>query len=428
MADNELTGGGTHATGGSATPPGRHAASETDGASTMSGGTPHQAAGSIASGVSPSVQSPASPTTFSPGAVPVSGGVGAIGGRPGPTSSGYPPQTGSVYSPLTPSYQATTQVNPTIWSQQPGAVPGVSSVSSPPAAHGAIGTATAPGPVPSGSPTGLYGPGYPSSPAQPGYTGRTSSGGSRLATLAMALALAIGGGVVGGTVVHVFDDDATGSGQETTTAAQTGSVASLADVAAMVQDSVVTINVRMRGQEGGGSGVVISDDGLVLTNNHVVSGARDIEVVFSDGEQADATVVATDPDNDLAVIEVMGASGLEAATLGDSDNLRVGETVLAVGSPLGLDGTVTAGIISAVHRSYSAGEGAQRVTIHDAIQTDAPINPGNSGGPLVNMAGEVIGINSGILTNSQVAGNIGLGFAIPINTAQPLIAQAQAQR
>ncbi len=244
----------------------------------------------------------------------------------------------------------------------------------------------------------------------------------------MALALAIGGGVVGGTVVHVFDDDATGSGQETTTAAQTGSVASLADVAAMVQDSVVTINVRMRGQEGGGSGVVISDDGLVLTNNHVVSGARDIEVVFSDGEQADATVVATDPDNDLAVIEVMGASGLEAATLGDSDNLRVGETVLAVGSPLGLDGTVTAGIISAVHRSYSAGEGAQRVTIHDAIQTDAPINPGNSGGPLVNMAGEVIGINSGILTNSQVAGNIGLGFAIPINTAQPLIAQAQAQR
>jgi putative serine protease PepD len=200
---------------------------------------------------------------------------------------------------------------------------------------------------------------------------------------------------------------------------------SLAGVAATVQPSVVSIDTG----SAEGSGVVLTSDGYVLTNNHVVSTARGrtVQLAFSDGRTATATVVGTDPANDIAVVKASGLQGLTAATIGDSDQVQVGDTVLAIGSPLGLDGTVTAGIISALHRDLgSNGSGSQRSdtsSISNVIQTDAAINPGNSGGALVDSAGQVIGINTAIATDGQSGGNIGVGFAIPSNTAKKVADQ-----
>jgi putative serine protease PepD len=140
-------------------------------------------------------------------------------------------------------------------------------------------------------------------------------------------------------------------------------------------------------------------------------------VTFSDGRTTNATIVGTDPAGDLAMVKVTGAGKLTAATFGDSDNLRVGDTVLALGSPLGLQGSVTAGIVSALHRTIEGNARSGR-SIGDAIQTDAAINPGNSGGALVNTAGEVVGINTAIATSGQGEGNIGVGFAISSNRAK----------
>jgi putative serine protease PepD len=163
-----------------------------------------------------------------------------------------------------------------------------------------------------------------------------------------------------------------------------------------------------------------------VTNYHVVAGADGdtVRVTFNSGRSVEARIVGTDPKTDLAVVKA-NATGLTAAQWGDSDAVRVGDTVLAIGSPLGLQGSVTAGIVSALHRTISVsgeqsspfGPGGARVTIGDAIQTDAPINPGNSGGALVNMKGEVIGINSAIATSGS-QGNIGVGFAISANRAK----------
>ena len=154
---------------------------------------------------------------------------------------------------------------------------------------------------------------------------------------------------------------------------------------------------------GEGSGVILTTDGAILTNNHVVAGARNntVRVTFSTGRTANATVVGTDPAGDLAVVKAQGASGLTAAKFGNSDGLQPGDTVLALGSPLGLQGSVTAGIVSALHRTIdeSGENGGQGHSIGDAIQTDAAINPGNSGGPLVNTSGEVVGINTAIATS-----------------------------
>ena len=168
-----------------------------------------------------------------------------------------------------------------------------------------------------------------------------------------------------------------------------------------------------------GSGFVISEDGYLLTNNHVVGGADKVTVKFVDGRQFDAEVVGTDPESDVAVIKI-DAEGLTAMPLGDSDKLQVGEWVVTVGNPFGLSNTVTAGIVSAKGRS-----GLGLVDIEDFIQTDAAINRGNSGGPLINIDGEVVGINTAILgagMGSQV-GYVGVGFAIPINMAQSIYEQ-----
>ncbi len=168
-------------------------------------------------------------------------------------------------------------------------------------------------------------------------------------------------------------------------------------------------------QKGSGSGVIVSKDGYILTNNHVIEGADEITVVYGDGDKYEAKVVGTDPRTDLAVIKIDGKD-FPAATLGDSDKIEVGEWVLAVGNPFELQNTVTAGIISARGRSNVG-----LADYEDFIQTDAAINPGNSGGPLVNLDGEVIGINTAIAT--RTGGNMGIGFAIPINMAKQIMAQ-----
>ncbi len=196
---------------------------------------------------------------------------------------------------------------------------------------------------------------------------------------------------------------------------------SVAAVSASVMPSVVSIEASV-GAIGSstGSGFVIREDGYVLTNNHVVEGAQSITVITSDGSELDAELVGATADYDLAVLQV-DADGLTPLTFADSDEVVVGDATIAVGSPLGLEGTVTTGIVSALHRPVAAGDSMSTAFI-DAIQTDAAINPGNSGGPLLNSQGEVIGINSAIAaipgSRTGGAGSVGLGFAIPSNQAQ----------
>ena len=191
--------------------------------------------------------------------------------------------------------------------------------------------------------------------------------------------------------------------------------------------SVVSIQFQSASGSGGsGSGVVIDDSGLILTNNHVVEGAADggsLTVTLQDGTSTSAEIVGRDPSSDLAVVRVQNVDNLVAVKMGDSDNLQVGETVIAIGSPLGLNGTVTTGIVSAKNRPVVAGSGSGDGSVLNAIQTDAAINPGNSGGALVNLNGELVGINSAIATLGASApgsqsGSIGLGFAIPIDQAK----------
>lgn len=172
---------------------------------------------------------------------------------------------------------------------------------------------------------------------------------------------------------------------------------------------------------GSGSGFVIDARGLILTNNHVVDQARAVSVRFSTGEQREAQILGTDRGNDLALLKVDLPANVPTAPMGDSDQAQVGETAIAIGSPFGLDQTVTQGIVSAVQRDWSPGNGRTR---RNLIQTDAPINPGNSGGPLLNARGEVIGINT--MIESPVRGSVGVGFAIPINTAKKLVPQLEA--
>ncbi|MEE3852820.1 trypsin-like peptidase domain-containing protein [Gordonia sp. LSe1-13] len=174
-----------------------------------------------------------------------------------------------------------------------------------------------------------------------------------------------------------------------------------------------------------GSGIVLSPDGYVLTNNHVVAAAGNgntIQVTTGDGKAYTANITGTSPSYDLAVIKLDGASGLTPATLGDSDSLQVGEQVVAVGSPENLSNTVTSGIVSALSRTVTAAdESGSGVTVYNGLQTDTPINPGNSGGPLVNLQGEVVGVNSAVNTGQATAGGVqayGLGFAIPVNEAK----------
>ncbi|NLF03442.1 MAG: trypsin-like serine protease [Actinomycetales bacterium] len=211
---------------------------------------------------------------------------------------------------------------------------------------------------------------------------------------------------------------------------------SVASIAASVLPSVVSIEVSTGEGQGSGSGFILRSDGYILTNNHVVDGGDgpggSITVVFADGSQETGTLVGATLDYDIAVVKVP-RTGLTPLALGDSDQVIVGDQVVAVGAPLGLQGTVTSGIVSAVNRPVTAGDATSQAFIN-AIQTDAAINPGNSGGPLVNLAGEVVGVNSAIAQLPGAAlsgvGSIGLGFAIPSNqvrrTAEQLIETGEA--
>lgn len=209
---------------------------------------------------------------------------------------------------------------------------------------------------------------------------------------------------------------------------------SVEKVAAKVVPSVVMLETDLGRQSEEGSGIILSADGMILTNNHVVAAAAKADatskapprttVTFFDGRTASFSVVGTDPASDIAVVRVQGVSDLTPITLGSSADLRVGQHVVAVGSPLGLEGTVTTGIVSALNRPVStSGEAGNQNTVLDAIQTDAAINPGNSGGALVNMNGDLVGINSAIATMGgdsaeAQSGSIGLGFAIPVDQAK----------
>jgi len=184
----------------------------------------------------------------------------------------------------------------------------------------------------------------------------------------------------------------------------------VSDVVERVGPSVVRVDIKRQGANAGaGSGVIVSPDGLVLTNSHVVQGARGAEIVTLDGRQAHARVLGDDPDCDLALLRIDDGATLPAAKLGDSSKLKRGQIAIAIGNPLGFDASVTAGVVSALGRSLRAKSGRM---IEDVIQTDAALNPGNSGGPLVSSRGEVIGINTAIIMGAQ-----GICFAVASNTA-----------
>jgi putative serine protease PepD len=216
---------------------------------------------------------------------------------------------------------------------------------------------------------------------------------------------------------------------------------SVAAVAQELLPSTVQIVAEFEGEEGGatGSGFVLDRQGHVITNNHVVADAAandgPIEVVDTDGNRYTAELVGRSPVYDLAVLFVEDAPSLRPAALGASRSLRIGEEVVAIGSPLGLSSTVTAGIVSALNRPVTTGDSADDTSYIDAVQTDAAINPGNSGGPLVNLRGEVVGVNSAIATTGGSlggeSGNIGVGFAIPIEqvrvTADQILKTGEAR-
>lgn len=192
---------------------------------------------------------------------------------------------------------------------------------------------------------------------------------------------------------------------------------SAADLYARVTPSVVNISVAQRFSSGTGTGFVIDSEGHIVTNNHVIENADYIEVTFVDGTIAEATLVGTDPDSDLAVIKIdPSGMNLKPLSFADSDNVFVGQQVFAIGSPFGQDFTLTSGIVSALKRSL---RNDNSFSNPELIQTDAAINPGNSGGPLLNWDGSVIGVNVAIL--SGTGGNSGVGFAIPANTARRVV-------
>ncbi|KPC79604.1 S1C family serine protease [Streptomyces sp. NRRL S-4] len=275
--------------------------------------------------------------------------------------------------------------------------------------------------------------------------------------LALLAAVAIAAAAVGGGTATLIGELAGGSASSSgsggvvngTTVSQS-SAGTVSGVAAAVSPAIVEISATSSSGEATGSGVVITGDGEIVTNNHVISGASKIEVALSTGKTYTADVVGTDPDKDLALIKLQGASGLKTASLGDSSSVKVGDQVVAIGSPEGLTGTVTSGIVSALDRDVTVakddqqeqqqqqggqnwpfefggqqfnGETGSSKTTYKALQTDASLNPGNSGGALINMNGEIIGINSAMYSpsspsasGSSAAGSVGLGFAIPVNT------------
>ncbi|WP_106185581.1 S1C family serine protease [Umezawaea tangerina] len=278
------------------------------------------------------------------------------------------------------------------------------------------------------APTGPYyaqpGAAYPYAPPPQRKAGR----GKVVAGVA-ALVLAVGAlsGGIGGYIGYqaAVDSRPVTNALNAPKPAQQSSNAPAGSIESVAQ-SVLPSVVKLQLSGGEGSGIVISSDGQILTNNHVVEGAAaggQIQIVFQDGKTTTATIMGRDPSSDLAVVKAANVSGLTVAELGSSGDLKVGQQVVAVGSPFDLQGTVTSGIVSSLNRPVRAGgESGTQASVMDAIQTDAAINPGNSGGPLVNMQGQVVGINSAIYspnsTSQSQGGSVGIGFAIPIDQAR----------
>ena len=241
----------------------------------------------------------------------------------------------------------------------------------------------------------------------------------------VAVTMAVIAGAIGGVIGNAGDGSLFDSGAKFVSVDNSIERApdSISALAAKVLPSVVSISVRNGSEGGAGTGFVIRSDGYLLTNNHVVEGVANggsLRVSFSDGKTVNGKIVGRDSAYDLAVVKV-DLRNLRALQFGDSDKVQVGDSVIAIGSPLGLAGTVTSGIISAKDRAVTAGSRTSEGSFINALQTDAAINPGNSGGPLVDKSGAVIGINSAIATldaSSSQTGSIGLGFAIPINQAR----------
>jgi putative serine protease PepD len=285
------------------------------------------------------------------------------------------------------------------------------------------------------------GPNWPLGPQPATATAVKPKRRGGLAAVALTALLVGAASGVGGAAVYSATNDHTANTPSVTSplngnqaapvSAPDGSVQS---AASKVLPSVVKIAVATSQGEATGSGIVISKDGLIVTNNHVVSGAGQgakISVMLNDGRVVSATIKGTDPLTDLAVIHA-DATDLTPATLGQSGKLAVGQGVVAIGSPFGLEATVTSGIVSALNRPVTSGDEQQdSTTVFPAVQTDAAINPGNSGGALIDLAGQVVGINSAIKTaggsGQSEGGNIGLGFAIPIDQAKPIIDELVAK-
>jgi putative serine protease PepD len=315
------------------------------------------------------------------------------------------------------------------WGRDPATTPAPSPDSEALAPH-APGRSPGFAPWPASAPTPVA-PGVP--PPGPALPSPRRAGGVRLVAATAVLAALVGTGSTI-AVLEITGQVGTAGGPAATTSAAPASSLQLAsgststtDIVALAEKSVVTVRTTAAGfsgrttGEGAGSGIVISADGLILTNAHVITGADSIAVDLPDGTTADASVVVADTTADLAVVKA-NATGLTPATLGDSSTLEVGQSVIAIGTPLGLyPGTVTSGIISALDRSITAGEGRRGASeqLSNLIQTDAAMNAGNSGGPLLDEAGRVIGINTAVSGSAS-----GLGFAIPINAAKSIIAQA----
>ncbi|MFF3939273.1 S1C family serine protease [Streptomyces phaeofaciens] len=272
------------------------------------------------------------------------------------------------------------------------------------------------------------------------------------------VAAAIGGGTAYG-IQELTGKNEVVSSSTTTSVVPSSKTGDVATIAAAVSPSVVEVSATLSNGSSTGSGVIITSGGEIITNNHVISGASSIKVTTSDGKTYTAQVVGTDSKKDLALIKLENASGLKAAALGNSDGVQVGDTVVAIGSPEGLTGTVTSGIVSALDRDVTVstdesqqqqqqqqggsggwpfefggqqfnGDTGTSTTTYKALQTDASLNPGNSGGALIDAGGNIIGINSAMYSaasdSSSDAGSVGLGFAIPINTVKSDLATLRA--
>lgn len=282
-------------------------------------------------------------------------------------------------------------------------------------------------PGPGQYPTTAFGAG-PSGPTGPGGPGTaTAEHPRRPRPMSGIVVAALIAGLVGGGAGFGGAYALLGTGSPTPTLTSSPSMpavnaepGTVAAAAAIATPSTVDIRVRTAQGIAEGSGVVLTADGAVLTNNHVVAGSTgEIIVTMADGSEHPATVVGTAPSYDLAVIRLQDVSGLTPATLGNSADLQVGQQVVAIGSPQGLSGTVTTGIVSAFDRTVRVQGADGSAVVYNGLQTDAPINQGNSGGPLVDLQGRVVGINSAIATaGGQSSGSIGLGFAIPIDQAK----------